>query len=76
MDSIYRPASGDDMGECLNMLPLKHGTLRPISPDKNAVIVQLFSAGDEVRTVISIECMDEHLYAELQNMALAILDNH
>ncbi len=78
MESFYRPATREDAGECVNMIPLSTGAMQTIVPTKNAVIVQLFEIFNDdneraVHRVVSIECKDESFYPELKDEALRIL---
>lgn len=78
MNPFYRPATDTQDGECLNFIPTKDGTLVPIEPTKNAVIVQLVeSFTDEgerlVGRVVCIECVDEKMYPDLKAEAQRIL---
>jgi len=78
MKSYYRQPTGNDLGECLNMMPDKNGTITTIEPTKNAVIVQLYekvidNGERQITRLICIECMDEKLYPDLKEEALRIV---
>lgn len=79
MNPRYRKPTDTDHGECTNFTIDEHGGLTSIFPTKNAVIVQIFADLDKdgnryIRRSVSIECIDESLYPDLQKEAGLILN--
>ncbi len=72
----YRPATDDDEGVCLNLLPLPNGMMQPTEPRINAVIIQIAMNDDmeTTRHIVSIECKDEYMYSHLRHQARKLLE--
>lgn len=75
-----RVATLTDVGECVNMIPQKDGSIQTIEPNKNAVIVQLFPGGKDengkriMKRIVCIECVDDELYPALKEEAFKIVN--
>ncbi len=76
MDTLIKTDFSGMTSEAVNV-ELHNHVIKPIEPKRNAVIVDFIELplkeGVQIKTVVTIECMDDRLYEQMKDYALNLI---